>query len=272
MATSVYIEPLAAQMFARIIASDAIIKNQQRDEPDLTDNEKFEFLQELLSESPAKFLMKYGGLLLEHHLSYFQKIQDFEVTYRLRELQRQMTEKSRNVVRRNRRFECLKRLMDEGVYFCEKEMRQRDPLLYEHYIGQYLTADEHAALDQQCSDILLSAKILHKADVERRKELLQQQREQEEMVEEEESSEEESSEDDNDDVQDSTDNTSITEKEKRIMHQEFLRVMQLRFLNGEEREFDYSKVDNNVEYDSIEQRCIDEEEKYFDSEEPSTEP
>ena len=45
--------------------------------------------------------------------------------------------------------------------------------------------------------------------------------------------------------------------------------MQLRFLSGEEREFDYSKVDNNVEYDSIEQRRIDEEEKYFDSEEPS---
>ena len=248
-------------MFARIIASDAIIKNQQRDEPDLTNNEKFEFLQELLSKSPAKFLMKYGGLLLEHHLSYFQKINDFEVMYRLRELQRHTSQKSREVVRRNRRFECLKELMDEGVYFCEKEMRQRDPLLYEHYIGQYLTADERAALDQQCSDILLSDKILHKADVDRREELLQHQREQEEMVEE----EEESSEEDNS----TTDNTNITEKEKRILHQEFLRVMQLRFLSGEEREFDYSKVDNNVEYDSIEQRSIDEEEKYFDSEEPS---
>jgi len=206
--------------------------------------------------------MKYGGLLLEHHLSYFQKINDFEVMYRLRELQRHMSQKSREVVRRNRRFECLKELMDEGVYFCEKEMRQRDPLLYEHYIGQYLTADERVALDQQCSDILLSDKILHKADVDRREELLQHQREQEEMVEEEEESSEE---EDNS----TTDNTNITEKEKRIMHQEFLRVMQLRFLNGEEREFDYSKVDSNVEYDSIEQRCIDEEEKYFDSEEPS---
>jgi len=208
--------------------------------------------------------MKYGGLLLEQHLLYFQKINDFEVTYRLRELQRHVSEKSREIVRRNRRFECLKELMDEGVYFCEKEMRQRDPLLYEHYIGQYLSTDERAALDQQCADILLSDKILHKADVERREQLLQHQREQEEMVEEEESS------DDDDDVQDSTDDTTmVTEKEKRIMHQEFLRVMQLRFLNGEEREFDYSQVDSNVEYDSIEQRCIDEEEKYFDSEDPS---
>lgn len=261
------IDPIPAQMFARIIAADVIIKSQQRDEPDLTDNEKFYHLQEMLNRSPGKFLMKYGGLLLEHHLTYFKKYDDYEITFRLRELHKNLSDSSRKVVRRNRRYECLKKLMDEGVYFSEKEMRQRQPLLYEHYIGQYLTSEEREALDQQCSDILLSDRILHQADVKRREELLLEQREAEEMV------ENESSEDDEDEEPqqrpEPDKDSAICEKEKRKLQQEFLRTMQLKFLNGEEREFDYSKVDNNVEYDSIEQRGIDEEEKYFDSEEPT---
>ena len=268
MATA--IDPLPAQMFARVIAADVIIKNQQRDEPDLTDNEKFYYLQEMLSRSPGKFLMKYGGLLLEHHLVYFKKYDNYEIKFRLRELQKNISDSSRKIVRRNRRFECLKKLMDEGVYFCEKEMRQREPLLYEHYIGQYMTAEEHEALDRQCSDILLSARILHQADVKQREELLLEQREAEEMV------EFDSSEDEDEDPkqvleadEDTTISEKISEKERRKLRQEFLRTMQLKFLNGEEKEFDYLKVDNNVEYDSIEQRGIDEEEKYFDSEEPT---
>lgn len=258
------IEPLPAQMFARIIAADVIIKSQQRDEPDLSDNEKFQYLQEMLNQSPGKFLMKYGRLLLEHHLMYFQKYDDYEIAFRLKELQKNLSDSSCKVVRRNRRYECLKKLMDEGVYFCEKEMRQREPLLYEHYIGQYLTQEELEALDQQCSDVLLSDRILHRADVERREELLLQQRAAEEMVEEESSEDEEPKQ-----TVEQDESFTISEKEKRILRQEFLRTMQLKFLNGEEKEFDYSKVDNNVEYDSIEQRGIDEQEKYFDSEEPT---
>jgi hypothetical protein len=30
----------------------------------------------------------------------------------------------------------------EGIYFSEKEMRQRNPLLYQQLIGQYLTRNE----------------------------------------------------------------------------------------------------------------------------------
>ena len=30
----------------------------------------------------------------------------------------------------------------EGQYFSEEQMRNREPLLYEQYIGQYLTDDE----------------------------------------------------------------------------------------------------------------------------------
>ena len=57
-----------------------------------------------------------------------------------------------------------------------------------------------------------------------------------------------------------------TEQEKLMLHEEFLSVMQDKFIRGEEQEFDYSTVDANTEYDDLKIRERDEEEQYFDSE------
>lgn len=61
-----------------------------------------------------------------------------------------------------------------------------------------------------------------------------------------------------------------TEQEKHMLHEEFLSVMQDKFMRGEEEEFDYSAVDTNDEYDDLTIRERDEEEHYFDSEEISS--
>jgi len=51
---------------------------------------------------------------------------------------------------------------------------------------------------------------------------------------------------------------------------ELIRLMMLKFLMGEDREFfDYEEIDNNEIYDDIEQINQEDEEAYFDSEEPS---
>mgnify|MGYP002260017221 CR=1 FL=1 len=57
-----------------------------------------------------------------------------------------------------------------------------------------------------------------------------------------------------------------TEQEKIMLHEEFLSVMQDRFMRGEEQEFDYSTVDANTEFDDLKIRERDEQERYFDSE------
>lgn len=44
--------------------------------------------------------------------------------------------------------------------------------------------------------------------------------------------------------------------------------MRLRFLEGQDEDFDYSEVDTNDEYDNLEILGQDEEDKYFDDEEP----
>lgn len=61
-----------------------------------------------------------------------------------------------------------------------------------------------------------------------------------------------------------------TEQEKHMLHEEFLSVMQDKFMRGEEEQFDYSAVDTNDEYDDLTIRERDEEEQYFDSEEISS--
>lgn len=43
---------------------------------------------------------------------------------------------------RNRRLEALKRLSEKGAYFSDKEMKRRNPLLFEELVGQFLTNDQ----------------------------------------------------------------------------------------------------------------------------------
>lgn len=47
------------------------------------------------------------------------------------------------------------------------------------------------------------------------------------------------------------------------------RQMALRFLRGDDEDFDYGPVDNGEDYDDFEQIRRDEEDRYFDGEEPS---
>ena len=61
-----------------------------------------------------------------------------------------------------------------------------------------------------------------------------------------------------------------TEQEKHLLHEEFLSVMQDKFMRGEEEEFDYSAVDTNDDYDDLTILERDEQEHYFDSEEISS--
>lgn len=280
---------LELDMFAKIVATGLTIKSQQRGDPELTREQKLEVLASLLRQRPGAFLMRFGKVLGERDLSWFDHLcpTDFEVDFRVKELQKNlaMSSKSRENVIKNRRFQYLKELMDSSSYFSEEEMRNRNPLLYEHYIGQYLSEEERQALDStDSSDMTLSGMILKRMEMDRRSELLlRQQRaeagqiidsdssnssEEEEEEEEEESDEDEKDSEENRGMKLSSDPVTAGQ-EKQMLREEFLKAMQLRFLTGEEKDFDYSKVDSNEQYDSIDTRQRDEEDDYFDNEEPA---
>ena len=60
----------------------------------------------------------------------------------------------------------------------------------------------------------------------------------------------------------------INSEDKLKLREEFLNLMRQRFLDGLDEEFDYTKVDLSDEYDNMETLCQDEQDKYFDDEEP----
>ncbi|XP_068728482.1 coiled-coil domain-containing protein 97-like [Montipora capricornis] len=254
-------------MLLRVASSDAVVKSQQRGEPDLTAAEKVSILQKILDKSPGSFLMRFGNYLVEDDLGNFEHlIADYEIAFRVKEVEKALDTKKKKVGVRNRRFECLQRLMKNSDYFSEEQMRKRSPLLYEQYIGQYLSEEEKFERDKAeiGHDPSLSELLMSRQEKQMDEWLLEYQRDQENCTEEE-------SESGSDTPEEEVETGSPlkgcpTEQEKLMLHEEFLSVMQDKFIRGEEQEFDYSTVDANTEYDDLKIRERDEEEQYFDSE------
>lgn len=268
-------------IFQKIIASGCTIKSQQRGEPDFTEKQLCNFLYTSLKQKPGAFLARFGKHLDERDLHYFDNLleKDFEVNFRVKELQKTLSQSSKERLKRvrNRRYECLKQLMAKSTYFTEEEMRQRNPLLFEYYIGQFLTEDEKIKPEENPSDMVLSSMILKNIDIDRRTSLLREQMKSEQCQLEESDSSLSSSEEEEEDKEAElplaamvlSSDPDLAAREKSMLRDEFLATMQASFLDGKDKDFDYSKVDFDETYDSLEIRNRDAEDEYFDAEEPS---
>lgn len=173
---------------------------------------------------------------------------------------------------RNRRYAALRQLIAAGEYFSEEEMRAREPLLYEQYIGQYRGAEPPpvtsgpppgaappGAAPPGAAPPGLAALLLRsveEAAVQRR---LRRQRLRDGDTEEEEEDEE-------------AEPWVPDAAERALLREEFTSRMHQRFLDGQDGDFDYSQVDENPELDNLDIVSRDAEERYFDAEEPSAAP
>lgn len=234
--------------------------------------------------------MRFGECLDESDLKSFESksVGDFEVEFRVSELQRKLKQSTRARLKavKNRRYKYLERLMEDSDYFSEGEMQQRDPLLFEYYIGQFLSEEQKLEIGGKVNtDMKLSSMIFMNMDVGKRTELLERQRTSE-------AGQLEESDDSGDEVEGEvtlveygsmtsasgdvqmapmklSSDPDTASREKLMLKQEFLSAMQASFLDGKDRDFDYSKVDLDEQYDSLEMRGRDSEDDYFDTEEPS---
>ncbi|XP_007941331.1 coiled-coil domain-containing protein 97 [Orycteropus afer afer] len=267
-------------MLRAVAASRLPVCSQQQGEPDLTEQEKVAILGQLYREKPLVFLERFRTGLREEHLGCFGHLRgDHRADFYCAEVARQGTARPRAL--RNRRYAALRELIQGGEYFSDEQMRFRAPLLYEQYIGQYLTQEELRARapapqapkpgspgNPACplSDLLLQSY----QEWELQQRLLQQQEEEEACLEEEEE-EEDSNEEDRSSSKDSE--AWIPDSEERlILREEFTSRMHQRFLDGKDGDFDYSTVDNNPDLDNLDIVARDEEERYFDEEEPEDAP
>ncbi|XP_066494771.1 coiled-coil domain-containing protein 97 [Tiliqua scincoides] len=268
------IDPALLAMFHAVANSHLPVKSQQKDEPDFTPAEKLAILRDLYRAKPLVFLERFRMALREEHLPCFRHLSgSYEADFYCAEVRRASLGKTRHTRVRNKRYAALQQLIRGGEYFSDEQMRSRDPLLYEQYIGQYLSDEELQALgslklEASCplSGVLLDS--YQEQVIQRR---LQIQQEQEEACEEEEEEEEDDIADDGVEataLDPDMEELALDEEEKALLREEFTSRMYQQFLDGKDRDFNYSEVDENPDFDNLDIVSRDEEERYFDGEDP----
>lgn len=257
---------LLMNMLGVIASSKLQIRSQQKDEPDFTQEQKLGILLEMYKSKPVVFLERFRKALKEEHLACFNHLAgNYEVDFYCQEIRKSSLKKVHRTRVRNKRYAALQELIKGGDYFSDEQMRLRDPLMYEHYVGQYLTEEEIMFINskEMAEANCLSKVMMDSFDEQILQRRLHRQQEQEDacMEEEEEDSEEESTHPEDEDW-------VLDGDEKAMMREEFVSRMHQCFLDGKDRDFDYSEVDDNPDFDNLEIVTRDEEERYFDDEEP----
>ncbi|KAJ3672531.1 hypothetical protein LUZ60_007252 [Juncus effusus] len=241
-------------------------------------------LFDLLSRDAPIFLERYGSVLTPQELQNFETLRtDYEVNWHLNRLQRTTTpptQQSNSPAIKNRRRAYMEKLVQQGEYFSEDSMRERDPYLHHEYVGKFQDPVGRMmsrpgekwseTLLRRCEEMDLVKKI--RGEQIRRgvdvKDLIgcqEIQENQENQEEEEEEEEEEEDEEEEGIVEDSRER--ISEEELQEQMEQFTVVMQQKFLAGEDKEYlDYEKIDGDERLDDYwnKEANYDAEEKYFE--------
>ncbi|KAK4886868.1 hypothetical protein RN001_003139 [Aquatica leii] len=285
--------------------AEILCKSQQRDETDVSVQEKIQILSDIFNKSKSNFLSRFGKFLTFQQIKLFENVEEdvkdgYEIKFHLKNISQGHSSIKKHKHLRNKRYAALKRLVEKDSYFSEVEMMKRNPLLYEQLVGQYLSNKEKRIRDRQSNTDVNSFVhvLLNGIDNEQMQNKKKLQEKAENVKMDEDSSSDESEEDDGgpststgkidqksqrflwgefqtEDNQEIVPkrttkhiNLSVTAQERQILKEEFISTMYESFLDGNDDDFDYSTVDDNDEYDNLEIVDNDEEEKYFDAEEP----
>uniref|UniRef100_A0A8D0H526 Coiled-coil domain containing 97 n=1 Tax=Sphenodon punctatus TaxID=8508 RepID=A0A8D0H526_SPHPU len=187
-------DPALLSMFQAVAGSSLAVRSQQKDEPDFTPAQKLGILRELYHTKPLVFLERFRTALRAEHLPCFHHLAgSYEAEFYCAEVRRAGLGKSRRTRVRNKRYAALQQLIKGGEYFSDEQMRSREPLLYEQYIGQYLSDEELQDRAARQTDIAcsLSGVLLDSYQEQVIQWRLHRQQEQEEACTEEDEDEEE---------------------------------------------------------------------------------
>ncbi|XP_074652693.1 coiled-coil domain-containing protein 97-like [Tubulanus polymorphus] len=254
-------------MLSRVASSDAHFKHQQRGEPDLTYAEKYSIAERILVENPARFLSRFERFLVSEDASCFGAVaDDYAVAFYLRNIARNSDRGRAAVIAKNRRYKAMQEMdsdSDDG-YFGDEQMKFRDPYLFHQMVGRFETSEE-AAMKVDKTDLRFSTILMsHLRHVQMNDTFTALKDQEESQTEETESDEDEETElEENDDEEPA----QVSSVERARLRAEFKNIMRQRFLDGKDSNFDYSRVDQNPDYDSLELLNIDAEEKYFNGDE-----
>lgn len=115
---------------------DAYFRHQQRDEEDLSSEEKQRIVGSLLHTNASVFLHRYGKFLDERFLQYIESQPEREHSDDINVQIAGLREKNRlrDSAVKNRRYNAMQKMLTEGVYFSNTEMQSRNPYLFEQMV------------------------------------------------------------------------------------------------------------------------------------------
>lgn len=255
------VDEVKKRIVEQVASGKGFFKSQQVGDEDLTFEEKQAIACHLLDTNIPLFMQRYWKDIQVEDLSFFSSRADnYEVKFYMKEIQKYQNSKKKKVCIRNRRYEALKKMVNEGTYFSDAEMKKRNPFLYDQLIGRHMTEEEkRAAYKAQSAEDSFSSFLLNQMERNQENRLFQKQQDEDEAA-----FEEEDDDSEEEEYEASNKCHPVTQEEKSLLRSEFTNIMYESFLEGKDQGFDYSTVDENVEYDSVRQRDLDEEEKYFD--------
>ncbi|KAI3840078.1 hypothetical protein MKX03_017279 [Papaver bracteatum] len=271
-------------------------------------SERKSILFNLLSRDTAVFLERYGTELRSEELDEFDVLkEDYEINWHLSNLRKVLSptaedSKCRSITVKNRRRAYLDKLINDGTYFSEDSMREREPYLHHEYLGKYqdLFGRSMARPGEKWSDTLMrryeETILVTKIRGEQQRlgvdekewvggDVKQQEEEEEEEEEDEDEDDKEpAKENDNPGASevvadmepansdqgsgmDIEEREALSVAEMEDQMEQFTHIMQQKFLTGEDSQhLDYSKIDNDEALDEhwFREANHDAEEKYFD--------
>ena len=103
------LESVKCAMIERVAhREEHFVHLRQRDEPDISLDERLEIVEKLLGHNPGEFLARFGSILIEEDLSYFDAVclSDYTVHFRTTEIRQKLNNSGGKVQRaaiKNRR-------------------------------------------------------------------------------------------------------------------------------------------------------------------------
>jgi len=253
-------ESLVNEMIKTVANSNGFFRHQQKDEPDLTIEEKADIARELLKGKPATFVERYGKYLSEIQLEYFEefKSDNYELDFFLKKARQDQCRFIKGSVVKNRRYAAMRRMLQQNdEHFSEPAMKARNPLLHEQLVGRFMTDEEKEEQDRpDMSNCSLSSIILEHMDINKERDDKKQMKDVEE--------EEEFDTDDEDTDSDDEERLGRQEGGREFLKQQFVKAAYQSFLEGRDEGVDYRNIDADEALDDLDTEQRDAEERYFD--------
>eukprot|EP00347_Sterkiella_histriomuscorum_P003240 403365050 len=159
----------------------------------------------------------------------------------------------------------MEELIEEGDYFSEEQIKQRDPLMYHMYVGRF-----QRNADVLGNALIMSDFIFQRMDEDTYKENLKEHYQK--YLDKTGRSYFAGQIDQAYETNSDGEPIELNAQELEDNEDELIRLMHDKFINGEDKEyFDYSSVDYNEKYDDEKQLLQDEEDKWFEQDQGVTE-